>query len=61
MQSKRLGSQQLHFSDLHQCPVCTTMATHVAHIYRKPNVQNAPAAVTKAFQTGILPARKGKK
>jgi DNA-binding NarL/FixJ family response regulator len=38
----------------------TTVATHVAHIYRKLNVQNAPAAVTKAFHMGILPAKKGK-
>jgi DNA-binding NarL/FixJ family response regulator len=38
----------------------TTVATHVAHIYRKLNVQNAPAAVTKAFHMGILPAKEGK-
>jgi len=37
-----------------------TVATHVTHIYQKLNVQNAPAAVTKAFQMGILPAKKGK-
>jgi len=38
----------------------TTVATRVAHIYRKLNVQNAPAAVTKAFQMGILPAKERK-
>ena len=46
---KKEIAKQLHVST-------TTVATHVAHIYRKLNVQNAPAAVTKAFQTGILSA-----
>ncbi len=32
----------------------TTVITHVAHIYEKLKVQNAPAAVAKAFRTGIL-------
>ena len=32
-----------------------TVATHVRHIYEKLGVQNAPAAVTKAFRSGILP------
>jgi len=31
------------------------VATHVRHIYEKLGVQNAPAAVTKAFRSGILP------
>ena len=31
-----------------------TVATHVRHIYEKLGVQNAPAAVTKAFRSGIL-------
>lgn len=31
-----------------------TVATHVAHIYKKLQVQNAPAAVAKAFRTGIF-------
>ncbi|WP_372797375.1 response regulator [Pontiella sp.] len=34
----------------------TTVATHVGHIYEKFEVQNAPAAITKAFKLGILPA-----
>jgi two-component system nitrate/nitrite response regulator NarL len=34
----------------------TTVATHVRHIYEKLEVQNAPAAITKAFRAGILPA-----
>ncbi|VGO13861.1 Oxygen regulatory protein NreC [Pontiella desulfatans] len=33
----------------------TTVATHVAHIYEKFEVQNAPAAIAKAFKLGILP------
>lgn len=51
---KKEIAKQLHVST-------TTVATHVAHIYRKLNVQNAPAAVTKAFRTGILPAQKGRR
>jgi DNA-binding NarL/FixJ family response regulator len=31
-----------------------TVATHVRHIYEKLNVQNAAAAITKAYRTGIL-------
>jgi DNA-binding NarL/FixJ family response regulator len=34
----------------------TTVATHIRHIYEKLNVQNAPAAIAKAFRTGIFPA-----
>lgn len=33
----------------------TTVITHVSHIYEKLNVKNAPAAIAKAFQIGILP------
>lgn len=33
----------------------TTVATHVSHIYEKFEVQNAPAAITRAFKLGILP------
>ena len=51
---KKEIAKQLHVST-------TTVATHVAHIYRKLNVQNAPAAVTKAFQIGIMPTRKEKR
>ncbi|MEO1857336.1 MAG: response regulator transcription factor [Rubritalea sp.] len=32
-----------------------TVATHVRHIYEKLEVQNAPAAISKAFRTGIFP------
>lgn len=32
-----------------------TVATHVRHIYEKLGVPNAPAAIGKAFRTGILP------
>lgn len=32
----------------------TTVATHVGNIYDKLNVQNAPAAVAKAFRMGIF-------
>ncbi len=34
-----------------------TVATHVRHIYEKLEVQNAPAAISKAFRTGLLPAK----
>ena len=36
----------------------STVDTHVSHIYRKLRVSNAPAAVSKAYQSGILPRRK---
>lgn len=37
-----------------------TVATHVRHIYEKLNVQNAAAAITKAYSAGILsPDAKG--
>jgi DNA-binding NarL/FixJ family response regulator len=32
-----------------------TVATHVRHIYEKLEVQNAPAAISKAYRAGILP------
>lgn len=32
----------------------STVVTHVAHIYEKLNVQNAPSAIAKAFRMGIL-------
>lgn len=32
----------------------STVVTHVTHIYEKLNVQNAPAAVAKAFRLGIF-------
>jgi two-component system nitrate/nitrite response regulator NarL len=35
-----------------------TVVAHVTHIYDKLNVQNAPAAVAKAFGLGILPRHK---
>ncbi len=34
-----------------------TVDTHVSHIYAKLNVANAPAAVSRAYERGILPAR----
>jgi DNA-binding NarL/FixJ family response regulator len=33
----------------------TTVVSHVGHIYGKLNAPNAPAAIAKAFQLGILP------
>ncbi len=45
--SKKEISEKLNIST-------ATVATHVAHIYEKLNVQNAPAAVTKAFRLGIF-------
>ena len=33
-----------------------TVSNHIRHIYEKLNVQNAPAAISKAYQTGILPS-----
>jgi DNA-binding NarL/FixJ family response regulator len=32
-----------------------TIETHIRHIYEKLDVQNAPAAVAKAYKTGIFP------
>jgi DNA-binding NarL/FixJ family response regulator len=31
-----------------------TVATHIEHIYQKLDVQNAPAAVAKAYKTGLF-------
>ncbi len=36
----------------------TTVVSHVGHIYEKLNAPNAPSAVAKAFQLGILPLSK---
>ena len=36
----------------------TTVVSHVGHIYEKLNAPNAPAAIAKAFQMGILPISK---
>ena len=36
----------------------STVDTHVSHIYKKLGVSNAPAAVSKAYQSGILPKKK---
>ncbi|MDP4610175.1 MAG: hypothetical protein NWT02_03205 [Opitutales bacterium] len=30
------------------------MDSHIGHIYKKLNVQNAPAAVSKAYKSGIF-------
>jgi len=43
-------------TDLHVS--LTTVVTHVSHIYEKLNAPNAPAAIAKAFQLGILPISK---
>lgn len=32
-----------------------TISTHITHIYEKLNVPNAPAAIAKAYQTGLFP------
>lgn len=37
-----------------------TVASHVAHIYQKLNVHNAPAAVAKAFRMGVFSLGKRK-
>jgi len=34
-----------------------TVSTHIRHAYEKLNVLNAPAAVSTAYQTGLLPIR----
>ncbi len=36
----------------------STVVTHVTHIYDKLNAPNAPSAIAKAFQLGILPISK---
>ncbi|MBI9020771.1 MAG: response regulator transcription factor [Verrucomicrobia bacterium] len=35
----------------------STVVTHLGHIYDKLNVPNAPSAVSKAYRSGILPAK----
>jgi two-component system nitrate/nitrite response regulator NarL len=35
-----------------------TVSTHIRHVYDKLNVINAPAAVSTAYQTGLLPIQK---
>jgi len=35
-----------------------TVSTHIRHVYDKLNVLNAPAAISTAYQTGILPVKK---
>lgn len=35
----------------------STVVTHVAHIYQKLHVQNAPAAIAKAYQLGLFSAQ----
>lgn len=45
--SKKEIAQQLGISS-------NTVRTHTVHIYEKLNVQNAPAAITKAYRQGIL-------
>lgn len=37
----------------------TTVAYHVKNIYQKLDVSNAPAAIGKAYRTGILPTDEG--
>ena len=44
---KKEIAQQLNIS-------MSTVVTHVSHIYEKLHVQNAPAAVAKAFRMGIF-------
>lgn len=45
---KKEIAERLHIS-------LTTVVSHVGHIYEKLNAPNAPAAIAKAFQLGILP------
>lgn len=48
---KKEIAERLHIS-------LTTVVSHVAHIYDKLNAPNAPAAIARAFQLGILPLGK---
>lgn len=50
--SKKEIAQQLGITS-------NTVRTHTVHIYEKLNVQNAPAAITKAYRQGILQASPG--
>jgi two-component system, NarL family, nitrate/nitrite response regulator NarL len=45
---KKEIADRLHISS-------STVVSHVAHIYEKLNAPNAPAAIARAFQLGILP------
>jgi DNA-binding NarL/FixJ family response regulator len=44
-------ANQLHIST-------ATVCTHIGHIFDKLQVQNAPAAVAKAFRIGVFPTKK---
>ncbi|WP_280519651.1 MULTISPECIES: helix-turn-helix transcriptional regulator [unclassified Lentimonas] len=35
-----------------------TVATHLEHIYKKLQVQNAPSAISKAYKLGLFEIRK---
>ncbi|CAA6679789.1 Unannotated [Lentimonas sp. CC19] len=48
-QSKKMVANELGIS-------AKTVAIHASHIYEKLNVPNAPAAVSEAYKTGILPS-----
>jgi DNA-binding NarL/FixJ family response regulator len=48
---KKEIAERLHIS-------LTTVVSHVGHIYEKLNAPNAPAAIAKAFQLGLLPLGK---
>jgi two-component system, NarL family, nitrate/nitrite response regulator NarL len=49
--AKKEIADQLHIS-------LSTVVSHVAHIYEKLNAPNAPSAIAKAFQLGLLPLDK---
>lgn len=49
--AKKEIADQLHISP-------STVVSHVTHIYEKLNAPNAPAAIAKAFQLGLLPLGK---
>ena len=48
--SKKEIAERLHLS-------ASTIVSHVAHIYQKLKVPNAPAAIVKAYKLGILSIR----
>ena len=51
----QLAAGQLKKEIAESCGISIhTVVTHVSHIYEKLNVKNAPAAIAKAFQMGIL-------
>lgn len=39
--------------------VSRTVSTHIENIYQKLNVNNAPAAITRAFRLGLFPPENG--